>query len=288
MSIAFAARWVLLGCAFAVAGGCDDLSVLRALGDLGLDSGSGPSSQSGRDMLGIDLAGSDTVEPPPFSYPAAVLADSPLGYWRVADGSGTTALDASANARHATYSISGVTYGRAGALVAQPNAAVRFTAPAGQVGGLVLPSTIAPWSGDFSVEAWVRPHAAAPTGAYASIFVWETYPSTGFRLGWMSNLRPRFWTTETGGSTSLEASAPLSLSDYKHVVVTRAGSSLRVYLDGVEVASTTTLGYVAPPASGFNCFGACEGIAADADYDELAVYGSALSAARVRAHFMAR
>ena len=37
------------------------------------------------------------------SYSAEVLADSPLGYWRLGETSGTTLSDSSGNTRHGAY-----------------------------------------------------------------------------------------------------------------------------------------------------------------------------------------
>lgn len=50
---------------------------------------------AGRGQLGIILGGA--------GLPAAILAQSPVGYWKLDETSGTTAIDSSGNGRNGTY-----------------------------------------------------------------------------------------------------------------------------------------------------------------------------------------
>ena len=61
---------------------------------------------------------------PVVSYSAAVLADSPAGYWRFGEASGTTAVDSSASVpkNNGTY-LNGPLLGQTGALVGDANKA---------------------------------------------------------------------------------------------------------------------------------------------------------------------
>jgi len=56
-------------------------------------------------------------------YDTAITADAPAGYWRLGESSGTTASDASGNARHGTY-VGAVTLGQTGALTGDLNTAI--------------------------------------------------------------------------------------------------------------------------------------------------------------------
>jgi hypothetical protein len=60
----------------------------------------------------------------PTGYPAAVIADNPVAYWRLGDASGPTALD-SWNTHDGTYN-GNETFGRPGALLRDSNSSVRF------------------------------------------------------------------------------------------------------------------------------------------------------------------
>ncbi len=62
-----------------------------------------------------------STDPP--AYSSLVLGDSPAAYWRLGESSDLIAVDSSPNGRDAIYS-SGVTYGRAGAIVGDSNTAV--------------------------------------------------------------------------------------------------------------------------------------------------------------------
>ncbi len=60
-------------------------------------------------------------------YQAAILADSPGGYWRLGETSGTTAADSSANANDGTY-LGPFALGAPGALAGDPDTAVDLSA----------------------------------------------------------------------------------------------------------------------------------------------------------------
>src|SRR5262249_2766087 len=127
-------------------------------------------------------------------YQGTVLADGPAAYWRLGEASGTVAADSSPNARNATYGT-GVAYGRAGALAGDTNTAVLLNG-----GSIAMPSSVNPWSGNFTIEAWINPHGTPAGGDADGILIWEQYLVHGFRTGWSSTLAPVFWTSESGGS----------------------------------------------------------------------------------------
>jgi hypothetical protein len=96
------------------------------------------------------------------SYPAAVLADTPLGYWELGETSGTIAADASGNGRSGTYT-GGVTLGGPTSVTAP---AAVFDGGSGYVSvstGAWLPTG----SAARSVEVWFNAWAARPIGAYS-------------------------------------------------------------------------------------------------------------------------
>jgi len=65
---------------------------------------------------GSSSALSDATNPVAGVYRAGVLADNPVGYWRLGETGGTTAADQTANNDSGTY-LNGITLGAAGALV---------------------------------------------------------------------------------------------------------------------------------------------------------------------------
>src|SRR6266567_2362739 len=106
-------------------------------------------------------------------YSTTVLADAPVGYFRLDQASGTTANDSSGNGFNATYSGSGITYSQAGALAGDSDTAILFNGTSGKItcpGGLS-----AVGYGQITVEAWVKlPNNTFPQKA--TIFATGTTP----------------------------------------------------------------------------------------------------------------
>lgn len=230
------------------------------------------------------------------AYPMMILAEHPIAYYRLDEASSAVAaVDVSGHANHGGYIITGGTgsFMTTGALVADADfdPAVSF-----QGGGnpgdrgsasVVPPETVFPWDGDFSVEGWIQPHSLPPTGWHDSFFVSEVYLVSGFRSGWTIDLEPVFWTDEAGGSTSIEGMVPLGLGSWNHLVITKSGTTVTMFVNGVLSAQGSAV--YNPPAADDSrlelCFGACHGMPSDGVFDELAIYDYALPQARVTAHY---
>src|SRR5207249_8077529 len=98
-----------------------------------------------------------TVTSTPVSYSPAVLADLPIGYWRLGESSGqTTASDASGNSHAGTY-VNGPTLGVPGALAGDGDTAARFSAASSQY--VTIANSSAFDVSALSVELWVKTSA---------------------------------------------------------------------------------------------------------------------------------
>jgi uncharacterized repeat protein (TIGR01451 family) len=211
-------------------------------------------------------------------YAAQILADQPLGYWRLDETSGTVAADASGNGHDGTIS--------AGVSLAQSplvggGTSMRFpgTGPIVRVanfGQLVQNSAAGQ-----TLEFWADPDPAdsewiavglAPAGA-------DEIQRYGDGTGYWSTFR-----------TSRLAGLPTRTSGVHHFVITRQpGVGWKLYVDGALLSSTTDAGTFGVSADLRIGFG-------DTPYttrnftgriDEVAVYNSALSASRILAHYQA-
>lgn len=220
------------------------------------------------------------------TYSAEVLADSPLAYYRLGEASGSTLVDSSGNGRDGTYVVA-PTLGVAGALTGDADTAADFQGPT--TGGHAAVAT-GTWmdTASISVEAWVKRESATASG-----YIVSRDGNSGVTRDWrlfVSNTNGRLdfavWNT-SGTVVTLSPTAVLAIDTWYHVVATYDGANMRVYVDGAQVGSTAHTGNVRTTAqqicvgsfneSTSNRFNGC--------LDEVAYYGTALSAARVLAHY---
>lgn len=224
------------------------------------------------------------------SYEKVVRADAPLAYYRLGETSGMTAVDASGHHYDAMYvgptGMGALLYGQAGAIPADSDTAVRL------VNAQIYPPTGLPlWDGDFTIEAWIAPHSLPAPADHKSILIWEVYQSQGFRFEWDGAYALSFSTNETGGAGNVDSVELLRADAWNHVVVTAtriaSQDTITMYLDGDLVASGTVTLIPTSLDNAYHCWGACEGVDTDADFDELALYDRALSSAQVARHYAA-
>ena len=211
-------------------------------------------------------------------YRREVLATPGLvSYWRRGETSGTTATDAK-GANTGGY--------RNGMLLGRPGALLHDTDTSARLDGADDYLTIADHSsldtGDsFTLEAWVK---RSSTSSATKTLV--SKGSGGYRLSFVNDVL----TLSHGGSGTI-ARASVSTTDtasFHHVVATKSGSTVRLYIDGENrtggvtnrtVTNTSTALNIGRYTSGTEHF--------PGTLDEVAVYGDALSATQVRDHFRA-
>jgi Concanavalin A-like lectin/glucanases superfamily/Domain of unknown function (DUF1929)/Kelch motif len=220
-----------------------------------------------------------TTPPPPSAYRDAVLADSPVGYWRLSETTGA-AIDLTGNAPGGSYR-GGMVRGVPGALAGDSNLAARLDAVDDYVS---VPDNNALDVGDvFTLELWVKRGSVLGT-SQRLLHKGAGTPSLGFGQNNKVVLLPG------GAGAATTASSTIAITDqtWHHVVATKSGATVRIYVDGVDrtaAATNTTLG---SNATALNIGRASTGSAyASGDIDEVAVYGTALSPARVLAHYQA-
>ena len=114
-------------------------------------------------------------------YPETILADNPIGYWRLGEASGPQAADSSTNSFHGTYT-GGVTLGQAGAVInPTPDTAALFDGASGYI-DMGIDPTLYSLPSEFTVEAWVKPSQGAALGMILSTrrFNGSDYGGFGF------------------------------------------------------------------------------------------------------------
>jgi hypothetical protein len=228
-----------------------------------------------------------TVNAAVTSYDQVVLADSPAAYWRLGESSGTAAADSSGNGNGGSYA-GGVTLG-APALITDPNTSASFDGADDRM--YFSDSTSLSPTAAISLEAWIRPDVVptTPGSGWNLVSKWNTallYLSGG--------ASPKFVFTLFDSATSSYSAAVVSTTTVAtattyHVVGTYNGANLRIYVNGVLESTVARSGLVNDSSFGGALAGGGWGTLPSPAFrgrlDEIAIYGSALSAVRVQAHY---
>lgn len=100
--------------------------------------------------------------------------------------------------------------------------------------------------GDFTMEAWVYFNAAPSSsdGAYGACIM-ATYPAgSGGNGGWQWRINGTSTSYTTinlyTGVTDLNWTGTFNINQWHHVSITRSGSSVKAFIDGVQAGSTAT------------------------------------------------
>jgi hypothetical protein len=210
-----------------------------------------------------------------------VLEDSPLGYWRLDESESRIAKD-EMGCNHGIYA-GGVQTMRTGA-VGTGTAVFLDGDGARIVLGDVLDFE---GSAQFSLEAWIRPQLSTTDDKYRRIIDKGTVePHLGYFLEIHElELILERWSSGSSDIAKFTNLPRLSDGEYLHVVGTHDGNELLLYLDGIEVDAGVADG-IMPDLDVALVFGSNEADTNNfiGELDEVAIYGHALSAARIAEH----
>jgi hypothetical protein len=231
------------------------------------------------------VAGASAAAP---SYRDEVLADSPAGYWRLAETSGTAAYDETTAGNRGAY-LGGATLGVGGALATDTNPAVRLDGGNDLVGmGDPASGSLEVGTGDFTAEAWLKTTTAQESSVVskreAAKFWQVTITDDPNHVGQVR-------ANVNDGTVTRQAYSTRRVDDgaWHHVVVRfDRDTGISFYIDGTAAgltagAMTGDLSNAGPfqigKASGYAHF--------KGDIDEVAVYRQLLPKERIEAHFYA-
>lgn len=247
------------------------------------------TSARSTDRHDLAFVASTGIYCPTADYRAVVLADTPSVYYRLAEASGTAALDDSSAGRAGVYSGT-KTLGRPGAIECSTNTAVdlapaAFVRPPDTLNAVTGPSV-------FTIEAWFQT-SSARGGRIVGFGNQRSNACTNCdRLVHLSNTGAVVFGVAPGGTVrTVQSTAGFNDGQWHHVVATLSGQGMRLYLDGLLIASrtdTTTArsynGFWRVGADNYSTFPAPSDKGLAGRIDEAAVYPTALTAARVLAH----
>jgi len=241
---------------------------------------SGGCSGAGACQVTMSAARSVTATFVPSSYASSVTADTPVGYWRLGDVSGTKALDGSTDPHDGTY-LNGITLHVSGLIPSDlANSAVRLDGANDYVRipnhPGKNPATVV------SIEAWIKPGSVPASGAFASIVTKPGSYSLQF-----NGSRLEFTIVQNGVYRRLQAqSGAIVAGTSYHIVGVYDGGHQRLYINGALAASRTQTGPITQNNNNVY-LGSWNGSKEffKGTLDEVAIYGFALSATRITAHY---
>ena len=218
-------------------------------------------------------------------YGVAVLADAPLAYYRLNEAtSATTAVDSSGNLRDGT--ITGTLTSVAGMLPSTTDTALSSAGSS----AVVVPYAAWQSTSSFTVEGWAKLPSVAGVqtfiGRYDG-FVGSTFAQSSFVLrtsagGGLVGYLMGPGNTLQGGTIG----TVLTANTRYYVAMTYDGTTAKIYLNGVQDTTWTATGMNAG-VLGLSIFRAQALEAMTGTMDEVAYYGTALSATRILAHYNA-
>lgn len=213
------------------------------------------------------------------AYATDVLADAPAFFHRLGEPSGLSAADASPNGRTGTVSGATPTFGAAGALNGDSD-----TALSGQF-RVINPYTWANFVGSgVTLEGWFNPtNHTAEQGLFGD----PDLGGAGAYLYCPAGSTDVKWTTNRGVAADVTWTAALPAAAYAHVVLTFNDSTnaAELWINGVSKGVLTQAGaYNAAPGR-IDIGDRSGGGQWVGSIDEVAVYPSILSQARIQSHY---
>lgn len=225
-------------------------------------------------------------------YALKVMADTPLAYYRL-DDAGKTMYDATNNRINGTYG-SAITKRVTGLVANTADTAAAFPGGAWNASSLAtVPQTSALQPTSVSVEAWIKLSALNTSGDNIDFIAYGS--QTGGRAYGLTltaqNTVKLYIATGTGGAKKEALGATvLTAGNTYHVVGTYDGSSAQLYVNGnVDGSSSggTAIWYGGIGTAGLSMGAAQNSSRAvlNGTIDEVAVYGTALTALQVSTHY---
>jgi hypothetical protein len=223
-------------------------------------------------------------------YAAVVLADQPAGYYRLDDASAGRMVDSSGHGFHGSYGP-GVALRAPGLLATSSDLAASF--PGGTWNAdhyaHVPPHALLNPTAALSIEAWFRQPVVSGVDRPALVSYGETLGGVAYALVLDPNGRIDFELGLNGAATVLETEAVPQIGALYHVVATYDGTRKAIYLNGRLDSSAPAQGdieaYPGPHGLGIGAADDGTRMVFLGTIDEVAIYGTALSAAQVAAHF---
>jgi hypothetical protein len=229
------------------------------------------------------------------SYASIVFADSPLVYYRLGESSGTVAVNTMALSTDDGTYVNNPTLGVTGIPGSDGDTAVTLNGSTQYV--TLASQTFAPLTPTYTIECWYKGTAVGTNVSSGSVgpkaFVAASSDSGNkrFVLGIDADGKVRFYSGISYNMTGPSINA-VNDNEWHHIVVTKevGSGTVEIYVDAVMEATEdwTNLGTGSPSLTiGFNPRTAGGLGYLSGTLDEVAYYGTTLSAAQITEHYEA-
>lgn len=220
-------------------------------------------------------------------YMTEVLADAPLLYYRLNDAfAPSRVLDSGPSGLHGSY------LGSTGPLVKQASLprlddglGVQFTDGGSTLNYIALPTSALVGTAAVTVELWVKEATASTT----TIGIERSLDGTVSQRVWVLLRNGTDWLWRVHSNVGAkQLTIPAVVGTWQHLVGVCDGTTVTLYINGVSVGTPQVLSGTMRTGAAVCTIGApAAGGAAlthDGGVDELAIFGVALSPARIAAH----
>ncbi len=228
------------------------------------------------------------------SYVAEVMADGPASWWRLGESSTSQPAADEMNVQPGAYRTPGITLGAKGAIASDTNTAASYD---GTNGSMFLPGTAYDLGGSvpFAIEVWISPLAAVTDDSGDATRRIISHRTVSPFFGWYMLIDGTqsivFTRWDQNATTGSITSSPIATGTYSHVVVSSDGTTMSIYVNGVESANGPAGSITPNVAASSLAFGSHSDFSSGewfaGQLDEPAIYTHALTAARVLAHYQA-
>ena len=220
------------------------------------------------------------------SYAATVMEDAPLGYWRLGEPSGTVVADSSGN----SYTGTAISCTRGAASLVNNNGGDLAISGDGTSSQITVGAASALYNlnRNCTIEAWCKPIYSA-TGQSSGIWsaglggicIRANFDSAGVQIEWLKDytVSYRAFGTNLPNNTRFHLMFAINSSGVRSLYINGA------LFDTASPGATFAGQYVRIGADGRDA--STVGTFLHGTLDEVAVYGTALSAARAATHFAA-
>jgi Concanavalin A-like lectin/glucanases superfamily/Thrombospondin type 3 repeat len=241
----------------------------------------------------------------PDQFETEVLADSPIGYWRLSELEGPTAEDSHCDEiepgctdHDGTYSSTGIVFGEPGLGGGDTGVRIVFCCgEIGQFGVVAVPAGAAltpPYVTIEGLVSWFGPNT------HQQRILERSFSTNGELAGYGLSILDdghvrvelRSGAGESGGQSFVTSTATIAQNVATHVAGTFDGTMIRIYINGaLDTAAPASFAGTLQHNLAVTSLGIGNQVERDRPFngilDEVALYDTALSAARIQAHYTA-